>query len=263
MSTTNPKISAYIPQHLYDAFVSFCTRKEVSMSKGVALLFSEYFGIDYSANSLGEFQSVAKRLQDLEERLCVLPSSLESELLGRIDDLSSQVFALNKRLEAVEHSSSVSELLVSQQTSDIDDLVGSEQLTALDGFVDNEVYKDNCDRSNNQTLEQPDEVQSKSLDNVTYNQISLALTIQESDESLNKIDGDLLARRIGVTVGTLKNKKSKLTNQEFTKWTAAKDTDQIPWVAVKSGSRVHYEPAIDLEGELLSRLQKWITKNRR
>lgn len=48
MSTINPKVSAYIPQHIYDPFKLFCKKRGLSMSQGVALIFSEYFALDLS-----------------------------------------------------------------------------------------------------------------------------------------------------------------------------------------------------------------------
>lgn len=46
MSTNNPKVSAYIPQHIYDSFKSFYEQRGISMSQAVAVIFAEYFGLD-------------------------------------------------------------------------------------------------------------------------------------------------------------------------------------------------------------------------
>jgi hypothetical protein len=90
------------------------------------------------------------------------------------------------------------------------------------------------------------------------------LDVEEPSKQTIKIDVDLLSRRVGMTTGSLRNKKSKdkLTDQEFTKWTATKDIDGIAWRAVKEGKRTYYEPAMPIKDELLSKLLEWIRKNR-
>ena len=48
MSTDNPKVSGYVPQHIYDRFKIFCEERGISMSQAVTVIFAEYFGLDLS-----------------------------------------------------------------------------------------------------------------------------------------------------------------------------------------------------------------------
>lgn len=45
MPTNNPKISAYVPQAVYDRFKEFQQKQELSMSQAVIVIFTEYFGL--------------------------------------------------------------------------------------------------------------------------------------------------------------------------------------------------------------------------
>jgi hypothetical protein len=86
------------------------------------------------------------------------------------------------------------------------------------------------------------------------------LDLGAKEDSL-RIDIDLLARRLGMAVPSVRNKKSKSTDKEFTEWTMTKDNG-IGWKAVKQGKRVYYEPTTILGSELLNELLTWIRKNR-
>lgn len=45
MPTDNPKISAYVPQLVYDTFKQFQDERGISMSQAVIVILAEYFGI--------------------------------------------------------------------------------------------------------------------------------------------------------------------------------------------------------------------------
>ena len=75
MSTSNPKVSAYIPQHIYDSFKSFYEQRGISMSQAVAVIFAEYFGLDSSVDQksstsgllVGRVGLLEQELADLKE----------------------------------------------------------------------------------------------------------------------------------------------------------------------------------------------------
>jgi len=75
MSTNNPKVSAYIPQHIYDSFKLFCEQRGVSMSQAVAVIFAEYFALDSSVDQksstsgllVGRVGLLEQELADLRE----------------------------------------------------------------------------------------------------------------------------------------------------------------------------------------------------
>lgn len=84
------------------------------------------------------------------------------------------------------------------------------------------------------------------------------------------INADLLSKRMGFkNKQSIQNKRSRIykketeqANLDFAEWTKQKDVDGIGWVSVKVGKRKSvYSPSEQLSEELLSKLQKWITKN--
>jgi hypothetical protein len=91
MSTKNPKVSAYIPQHIFDRFQSFCQDKGLSMSQATAVVFAGYFEIEPEVNHLSGL--LADRVLDLESKvsnLSGLDFSLISSLLSRVEKLESE-----------------------------------------------------------------------------------------------------------------------------------------------------------------------------
>ena len=45
MPTDNPKISSYVPQPIFDRFKEYQGENDCSMSQALALILSEYFGL--------------------------------------------------------------------------------------------------------------------------------------------------------------------------------------------------------------------------
>jgi hypothetical protein len=81
MSTNNPKVSAYIPQHIYDSFKLFCEQRGVSMSQAVAVIFAEYFGLDSSVNQKSSTSKpLVERVGLLEQELADLRGLVENHL---------------------------------------------------------------------------------------------------------------------------------------------------------------------------------------
>lgn len=78
------------------------------------------------------------------------------------------------------------------------------------------------------------------------------------------IDIKLLALRLGMKNSqSITNKKSQLSEEEFFWWTTSKDIDRIGWKPKKVGKQVYYKPIVlNEDSELLSKLLKWIKKNK-
>ncbi len=77
MTTDNPKISAYVPQVIYDCFKQFQLERQLSMSQTAIEIFAEYFSISLSDNtqlptsrvSLEMFAGLVQRVEELEKQL--------------------------------------------------------------------------------------------------------------------------------------------------------------------------------------------------
>jgi hypothetical protein len=74
MGTKNPKISAYVPQEVFDRFQEFQEKRGLTASKAATAIFCDYFGIEQTTSSLpsgitlAQFQALEKRLADLEDK---------------------------------------------------------------------------------------------------------------------------------------------------------------------------------------------------
>jgi hypothetical protein len=90
MSTKNPKVSAYIPQHIYNSFKAFCKERDISMSQAVAVIFAEYFALDLLVNEKSPTRGFqAERLDLLEKNVGDLKKDIAN--LGDLLDKISQV----------------------------------------------------------------------------------------------------------------------------------------------------------------------------
>jgi hypothetical protein len=110
MPTDNPKVSGYIPQHIYDSFKTFCEERGISMSQAVTVIFAEYFGLDLSVKqNSSTSRPLVERVGLLEQELADLRALVENhlELRGVIDKKEHSVVQDSSSPEAV--SSNVAE----------------------------------------------------------------------------------------------------------------------------------------------------------
>lgn len=76
MPTENPKISAYVPQVVYDRFKQFQEERGLSMSQAVIELLAEYFDINLADNSIKEYTGgLPSRISQLEQLISDLKQS--------------------------------------------------------------------------------------------------------------------------------------------------------------------------------------------
>lgn len=267
MGTKNPKVSAYVPQALKDRLDKFIKeRNDIPESQAVNIILAEYFGMTEVLGRLpqGGGGVTLVRMEALERRLADFSELVEhrlqelGEAISRLGELP-----VNREVVQQEHwaDKQVDGLLSEPNSSSQKDNLGIQEGTDT---VENELST-NGKPQENQITESTKGLQGEPpIDNTNHTQIPLILDVEERDKQTVRIDVDLLARRVRMTSGSLRNKKSKdkLTDQQFAEWTADKDIDKISWRAVKEGKRVYYEPATPLKDELLDELVKWIQKNR-
>nr|AAA25516.1 ORF [Nostoc sp.] len=76
MATANPKISAYVPQVVYDRFKEFKEEHKLSFSQAAIKVFADYFGVDLSTNSIQQNTgTLLSRLLELEQIVSDLKQS--------------------------------------------------------------------------------------------------------------------------------------------------------------------------------------------
>lgn len=231
MPTKNPKVSAYIPQHIFDCLKTFYEERNISMSQAVAIIFAEYFSVDYQVDQVSELPSgqILSKLQILEDKVNSFsnPSSeLISELLSKVHSLSKIVISLENRINIIDKSNLKSELLSS--SSNQQKLVSSEKIVVADN-----------------------------------SQIELFSELLSS-LSIKPLSTKLLASRLGVHNATISHTKAKLSESDFYSWLGSKDPDGIFWVNVDTNSQNYskgYLPASGTPSELLSKLQIWLEQN--
>lgn len=249
MPTENPKVSAYIPQHIFNLFKAFYEERNLSMSQAVGLIFAEYFGVDQEVNHLGRTGLVLDRLQLLEEKVSNLLSGLGSELPDTVAELFGHLDALDKRMLALEES---------KLPSVLPGELPIESLTLPEVEVKDE-YEQNS---------RPDvDYEVNQEDSNTYLLESFSNPLESllgvpSDE-MKPIPGNKLSHlRFGLSKDTVSGSKRNYKNspEKFIDWTRDKDPDGIPWKYVEFPER-GYVPAEELSSELKSRLLQWISEN--
>jgi hypothetical protein len=256
MGTDNPKVSAYIPQILKDRLKEFREERDgISESQAVTIILAEYFqmpevlGRSLTGSSAGGV--TLARMEALEEKLATLavpPSSIPSELLGKVEQLSVLVESLEKRIETLEHGGLLNRLKNELQEADlvaaaqeVEEVISQgELLLEVDALPTNE------------------SVDNKQLELIESTSSNL---LSEPLEEISPIPGTKLSElRFGRGKDTLSGVKRKMTPERFTEWTIEQDPDDIAWKYVESPSK-GYVPANELPSELKSSLLKWIKEN--
>jgi hypothetical protein len=254
MPTENPKISAYVPQVVYDRFKQFQEERKLSMSQAATELIVQYFGINLKE------ESTAQSTSSLHDRI----AQIEYEL-GKLQDLYAH---LGSKVEFKEFTSELleikpdSEELVNQEDSLNISRLDSKLLSELQHEIKSQLPSDQPSTASSL----PGKLNSEPKKNLGLVQdLSKESTNSSSkpksnlkDKLLNeheiKFNKNMLASRLNVKVGYLDNKKSELSSDEFTKWTVGKDPDGIGWTSLRESRKVYYVPVGLLTNELRSRL---------
>jgi hypothetical protein len=98
MPTTNPKISAYVPQDLYDHFINFKEQRGLSSASQAAIvILTEFFGCgtpsrlpsDSPGVPLEEFQALVQRVDHLSElvKSLTVPTTQQDEIESPVKQL--------------------------------------------------------------------------------------------------------------------------------------------------------------------------------
>ncbi|MBD2365411.1 hypothetical protein H6G36_30540 [Anabaena minutissima FACHB-250] len=259
MPTENPKISAYVPQVVYDRFKQFQEERGLSMSQATIELLVEYFGVDLVNNSTKEFTGgLPDRVGKLEQELVNLKQSYV------------------RLFEEVVQIKSTSKLLNIE--SDIADI--RDDASISEGGSDSELPQDIiADLSSESESSSKDELLvdtlqeavvselSSSSDSKPHKQLDLIEPENDSNNELldelksNPLQGKLLVLRLNVNTSTLSSKKAKLSQDNFYGWLQSQDIDGIRWLNLSQGRSKGYVPADDTPVEKLQSLKDWIQEN--
>lgn len=247
MPTENPKISAYVPQSIYDRFKQFQEERGLSMSQATTELIAEYFGINLKEEIANQFTGeLPSRLLRVEQEL--------TELRQLCLDLSSKI-------DLQTTSKLYSELPNSVVTNEITNHIAGE--LRLNNYSIAEIVENNelpisthLEFIDNSLANLTDQLNSR-LNSELPIQLELVedfkALISEPKELLSEPDSGLLeselklsseelARRLKTSAKYIVNQKAGLTSEEFTEWTAKKDPSAIGWQPIKEGRKVYYLP---------------------
>lgn len=276
MPTENPKISAYVPQAVFDRFIQFKEERGLSMSQSVIEILVDYFGVDLSKNSTEKNTSgIPDRVAVLEKELADLKQSY-LWLVQKVESIqtTSEPLKSNKPLDI--HSDSLTEPLdktlipISSEPSSEPSINGSSvipsepenELPIIKHLTEQESKL--VDNSSLQGIPQSE------IPNLLPHQLEIVETGDNKDDNplsnppseLDiRLNYALLAQRLGATEGSLKNKKSTSSSEEFTEWSTKKDPDKIAWQSIKQGKSVYHRPIGDLSDQQRVNLQDWLSKN--
>jgi len=266
MPTENPKISAYVPQVVYDRFKRFQEERGLSMSQAAIEVFAEYFGINLADSSTKENTGgLLDRMLQLEQLVADLKQSY-IYLSQKVDYTQSTgeppKFELNGDSASIQSklpSNPPEENLVSEPPS-----VPKDELPIIKALNGQE----SSPLSDSVTPSKPD----SELPDLLPHQLEIIESERDKTDNLLsnplgeldiQINYAVLAQRLGATEGYIKNKKSTSTAQEFTEWSTKKDPDKIGWQSIKQRKNIYYYPVGDLSDEQKANLQDWLRKNQK
>jgi len=294
MGTDNPKVSAYVPQTLKNRLKEFREERDgISESQAVTIILAEYFQIPEALGRLPEGSSIGgvtlARMEALEEKLATLavpPSSIPSELLEKIEQLSILVESLEKRIEKVEHSGLLSRLKSELKEADlvaaakeIEEVIDQGELALeadslpielpnqdneddkLEVFqeVDNSSLPNELLSQDRQETEEGVLVENKRVDS-NESKPEVSLSSEPPNTLVSKpLPGKIMAKRLGYHPDSLSKVKTRSTDEEFLALSIDRDPDDIAWKFAKKGRG--YLPAIELSAELQAKLLSWLKKN--
>lgn len=279
MPTENPKISAYVPQAVYDRFKEYQKERGLSMSQAAIEIFAHYFGLKLEAPTKEFTGELPGKLLKIEQSLEEL-KNLYIELVTKVDYIKSTGGLLedntvdsliDERTEQGELSNELpSGLLMSEKNEDHSKLPSKlqEVVDELPGNLPSEP-QEAVDELQGNLLSEPQEVQNSKEENNPHQQLDIFPHISQ-DESVSpsetlselpiRITAKALVSRLGGTEGSLRNKKSELNQEQFAEWSGKKDPDGIKWQFVKENRRLYYCPTSILTSELQTKLLALVEK---
>lgn len=267
MPTDNKKISAYVPDVIYDRFIQYKDERGLSMSQVAIEIFATYFGINLNPT---------------------ISNESTGELLSRVDTLEKELSGLKTYLkllsERVDLMQSTSKLLINENTEvPVDkDLIGEPNSSLQNELPDDDIIEhlvdtniiDESKSSSDSELPQEHIVEQGIDTNVVSkpeinsdDEPPKQLQLIDSSDLLselksNPLEGKVLVLRLNkVTTSTLSVKKSELlliSSESFYDWLQAKDINSIRWVLVGEGRKARYIPDNDTPFEKLQLLKNWI-----
>lgn len=275
MPTNNPKVSAYIPQHIFDCLKAFYEERSISMSQAVAIIFAEYFGVNYQVDQVFLGGVIPAQIHSLEQTL--------SNFIESADRRFQELEAIVKSFELSSNPLLDQDELPIQFTS-------SQSGESLDEIIDSSKNEINVlipkiiqDKQYEITL--PSELLSEPLiedisgsgqigwqsaNSVLLGELHSGLPHKKPDQelsdelkvnenelipSIQPLSGIQLGKRLNVHHSAVTRYKSGKRKQSLTEWSKSVDPDGVAWEYSEEQKKYiplsQGKPNTGLQGELL------------
>jgi hypothetical protein len=252
MPTTNPKISAYVPQPVYDCFEEFYKSSKLSMSQAATLIFAERFGLE----------EIVKRITK--------DTTVDIGVLEEIKELKSRLRKVERQLEELQDSGKLKsdQPFNEQGISEIQSSLISEPINEGELKIDIEL-----DYTNISIDSLHSDLISESLDESTQSTLDLYSLQGELHgglpASFEGITASALAKRLvgkrskkAVSPSYLSNRMKMMHSnpQEFFKLISELDRDHVAWdYDEKTGL---FTPVVDnLTDEIKIKVSRFMENN--
>ena len=289
MTTDNKKISAYVPDVIYDRFIQFQEEHKLSMSKAAIEIFADYFVINLNPTISNESTvELLSRVDILEKELSGLKIYLKL-LSERVDLMQSTGEPLSSKLVEVPlnkdiddepdsslqdepHKEDIIEQPIDVNIIDKPKSSSDSELPIIEPLeipVDKDIDS-KSDSSLQRELPKEDIVErpidtsiidkfESSSDSEPPKQLQLIdSTDLLSELKSNPLQAKILSLRLKITPSEISIKKSKLSVDAFFDWLQDRDIDHIRWVLIGEGNKARYIPVDDTPVEKLQLLKSWI-----
>ena len=248
MPTDNKKISAYVPDVVYDRFIQYKDEHKLSMSQAAIEIFATHFGINLNPT---------------------ISNESTGELLGRVDTLEKELLGLKIHFkllsEQVDLMQSTSESLITEPVEvSVDKNINSEPDSSLqdelpkEDIIEQPIDPDIIDEFNSGSdSELPRNSNHQYFEPPLFGDLGDLLSSLKN----NPLEAKTLAIRLGVKPPDISIKKGKVSSEDFYNWLQSKDIDGIRWVLVGEGKKARYIPADDTPINKLQLLKDWLQAN--
>jgi hypothetical protein len=279
MPTENPKISAYVPKVVYDAFREYQQKRGLSMSQAAIEIFVEYFGLNLEAPLQKFTGGLPGRLIQVEQSLAEL-KELYLNLVSQVEQIQTtsrplEDSTINNLIDdAVSLSGSLSEPdsnplkfgeeseVSSEPTSNLLAESLEEDQPQPDIHGDTLVSESSSEPESNTSLsDSNDKLPSELIDlknsegNLQLNLIDSSSDSPSSPPKELSLPATKLGERLSIDRKTLSNHAKKKSADEFAAMTRLSDPDSIAWVYSEQLKR--YVPHRDLSTEQIQNLKAW------
>jgi CRISPR/Cas system CMR subunit Cmr4 (Cas7 group RAMP superfamily) len=175
------------------------------------------------------------KIQELESKLLLLQSDNEV-LINQLQNKSLDLETQSKKIQELEQENN-------QLRNSLNNLNQLEKQLVT-----------NSKEESNDLVTQSEKHTQLDLSDIVVEDKSTFINELKSDS----LSGKLLALRIGVSNSTLSNKKTKLSDSDFSEWVQGEDPDKIKWVSLGGSYSKGYVPADNTSIDSLQALKNWI-----